>query len=61
MKGYRTIVTNIVMIIAALAALWGVDIPPEMQKEVVSGILSIFTLVNLLLRKMTTTPLGKKE
>lgn len=61
MKGYRTIIVNVLMAFASLAALKGIDIPPELVEEVATGIVGVFTLVNLFLRKITTTPMGQSE
>ena len=61
MKGYRTIITNVLMVVASVAAIWGIEIPPEMIEEVVSGIIAVIGLVNLFLRAITTTPVGQKE
>lgn len=61
MKGYRTIVSNVVMALAAVAAIWGLEIPPEDLDKVTTGIISAIGVVNLVLRSMTTTPVGKSE
>ena len=53
MKGYRTIIVNAAALIASLAAAYGFDIDP--------GVLSTVALavVNMGLRGLTTTPIGK--
>ena len=58
-KGYRTIVYNVLMLVATMAGLYGVDFPPEMVEEVTAGVVSIITAVNLVLRAVTTGPVGE--
>lgn len=61
MKGYRTIITNVLMAIASILAIQGVEIPVDMVNNITTGIISAFAVINLILRKMTTTPMGEKE
>ncbi len=61
MKGYRTIVVNILMAVASIVALWGIDIPPESIEAITTGGVAVFTVVNIILRGMTTTPVGEKS
>ncbi len=53
MKGYRTIIVNAAALIASLGAAYGFDIDP--------GVLATaaVTVVNIGLRLITTTPVGK--
>ena len=61
MKGYRTIIANILMAVVSIAAIWGIDIPAEAQQQIVTGIVAVIGVVNLILRSVTTTPIGRKE
>jgi len=58
MKGYRTIVVNVVAILAAIAAGYGLEISPEDQNSIGLGVLA---LTNIVLRLVTTTAVGKQE
>lgn len=60
-KGYRTIIVNILMLFASMAVIWGVDITPDDIDKIATGIVTVVTVVNLFLRKITTTPIGKSE
>lgn len=61
MKGYRTIIVNILMAVASIAVIWGIEIPPEQIDAIATGIVSVIGVVNLFLRGITTTPVGQKE
>jgi len=58
MKGYKTLITNIVALLASLAVLAGVDVPLETQSQISTGVLA---LVNIGLRFSTDTAAGKSE
>jgi len=57
MKGYRTIIINAVALLASVLALSGLDVGVDHQAAIVAGIMA---LGNMILRKVTTTPLGQK-
>lgn len=59
MKGYKTIVFNIVTLAASLLATYGLDVTPETQADIATGIVSILGVGNMILRSVTTTPIGK--
>ncbi|TQV80310.1 hypothetical protein [Denitrobaculum tricleocarpae] len=61
MKGYRTVVMNVLMALAAIGAVFGIEIPPEDLDTVAAGIISAIGIINVVLRAMTTTPIGEKE
>ena len=61
MKGYRTIIANVVMAFASIGVVAGIEIPPDTTLAVTNGIIAMYTVVNLVLRKFTTTPIGEKE
>lgn len=61
MKGYRTIIVNVLMALASLGAFWGFEIPAEQIEAIATGLVTLFAVVNLVLRSITTTPVGKKE
>lgn len=61
MKGYRTIVVNVLMFAMAMAANFGYEFSPDEQEIITGGIVGVFTLVNLVMRKLTTTPIGVKD
>jgi len=58
MKGYRTIITNILLLIFALAATYGFDIGVEEQTSITMGVMAV---ANIVLRVVTTTKAGKQE
>ena len=61
MKGYRTIIANVLMAIASILVLWGIEVTPEQIEVISTGIVTVFTVGNLIMRKLTTTPMGQKE
>lgn len=61
MKGYRTIIVNVGMIVVAIGAAMGIDIPPESIEKIATGFISVMGVVNLFLRAMTDTKMGSKE
>lgn len=61
MKGYRTIIVNILMLVASLGAIYGFEVTADQIEEIATGIITVFTVVNLILRAITTTSVGKKE
>lgn len=58
MKGYRTIIINVLALVFSILAMQGVEITPEDQATVSTGILAI---INIVLRFITTTKIGEKE
>lgn len=56
MKGYRTLATNVVSLLAAAAVIFGIEITAEDQATVVAGILAVVNVANILLRLDTTGP-----
>jgi hypothetical protein len=61
MKGYRTVIVNILMLVASVGVLWGIEITPEQIDSIATGLITVFTVANLILRAVTSTPIGKKE
>lgn len=61
MKGYRTLIVNLIAVAASMAGIYGIDIPAETQAEIATGIVALLGVVNMVLRTVTTTPVGKKE
>ena len=58
LKGYRTIIVNIVGLAVAILASQGIDVTPEDQASIVTAILAV---INIAMRFITTTPVGKSE
>ena len=58
MKGYRTVIVNVLALVFSIAATSGFDIGLEAQSQITTGILAI---VNIWLRFKTDTPVGKAE
>lgn len=57
MKGYRTILVNALTLIAAIgAALADANLPVDWTPWLVAGV----AVVNVILRFITTTPVGEK-
>lgn len=61
MKGYRTIIMNILMAIAAIGVIFGVEIDPNDMNKIATGMISGIGIVNLILRAITDTKMGEKE
>jgi hypothetical protein len=58
LKGYRTVVVAAVALIAGILSLSGVaDIGLDHQAAIVATVMGVLQII---LRKMTTTPLGAK-
>ena len=58
MKGYRVLIVNVVALGASLLAMNGIEVTADQQGAISTGILA---LVNIGLRMITTTPVGKSE
>jgi hypothetical protein len=58
MQGYKTITVNIVALIFSLLAMYGLEVPVEVQGQISTAILAI---LNIGLRIATTTPVGQKS
>lgn len=65
LKGFRTLIGNVVIAASAVAALKGVEVPPEEQAQVVELITQVvigaFTLFNIVMRKFTDTSIGRSK
>ena len=61
MKGWRTVILNGLVILAALAA--GLDTPVihEMIPAEVAWVSGLLATVNIVLRAITTSPIGRKR
>lgn len=57
----KTFWANIVGAAAGLAALYGIDVPPEDQVAIVGGILGLVNVVNILLRIVTHTSIRLRK
>ena len=55
LAGWKTLITNGVVLLAALAAIFGVEIGVEEQEAIVAGAMA---LVNIGLRLVTKGPAG---
>lgn len=58
MKGYKTLIVNTVAALVAVGAIFGVVIPQDDSTAVTAGVLAV---INIVLRVMTSTPVGKAE
>ena len=58
LKGWRTVVVNVVALAVAGLAVVGVGVSADESTAVVAGIMAI---INIGLRLVTTTPVGSKE
>ncbi|HML99523.1 MAG TPA: hypothetical protein PKD75_13700 [Tepidiformaceae bacterium] len=56
LKGYRTIIANIVAVIASVGLFFGVVIPEDERAAVIAGLVAI---VNIALRFATSTRVGQ--
>jgi len=61
MKGYRTIIANILMAVASIAGVYSIDITPDQVEGITTGIVSVIAVVNLILRAVTNTPVGSDK
>lgn len=59
MKGFRTVIANVLTALVSIAAIYGIDIPPEQVDEVALGIVSAFSILNVVMRSITNTPMGQ--
>ena len=58
MKGYRTIIVNVIALVASVLAAAGYEMTPEEITTVSTGVLAV---VNIALRFITDTPPLKSE
>ena len=58
MKGFRTIIVNVLMAAASIAGIYNIEITPDQIEGIATGIVFVFTVVNLVLRAITNTPVG---
>lgn len=58
LKGWKTIIFNALMLIAGLT---GAAITPDMAEEVAAAILAIASVVNIILRAVTNSPVFQRE
>lgn len=61
LKGYRTLIVNVVGVLASILLLVGVDLSPEQQELLVGAVILIGGIVNVAMRFFTTTPFGSKD
>lgn len=61
MKGWRTIVGNVLAGIALIGTAWGVDIDPATQADLLKGIGAATVIFNGIMRAITTGPIGTKD
>lgn len=58
LKGWRTIIGNVVILAVSLLSLWGVDVDADTQSKIIAGVFAIF---NVFMRTQTDTPVGKPQ
>lgn len=61
MTGWKTIVTNLIALLASCLLVFGIELSPEDQAALASGLTVLITVANLVLRHFTTTPPGYKQ
>lgn len=54
----KTIWTNVIAFAATVAGVFGLDIGPDLQAEIVTGVLAV---VNVALRLITAAPVGTRD
>lgn len=60
LTGYRTLIVNALMLLVGIGSLWGFNIPADSIDKLATGIIALMTIVNVIMRMITTTPFGKK-
>lgn len=58
LQGFRTLIFNTIAILTAWLAERGIDLPEEHQSAI---LVTIIAIINIILRLVTKTPVGKKE
>lgn len=58
-KGYKTILFNAILVVTGLAAEFGVALPENFAQDLNGAILSSIGVIGIILRAITTTPMGK--
>lgn len=58
MKGYRTLILTALALVWVILAQVGIDVPADDQASIGAGVIA---LVSLVLRLVTTTPVGQSE
>lgn len=57
----RTFWMQVVGVASSMAAIWGIDVPPEQQALIVTGIVSAWGAVNVVIRIVTKARIGRRE
>lgn len=61
MKGYRTLITNVVLGGVALLLILGYDVKPELEEALLKGALALGALLNIWLRLNTDGPVPRPK
>lgn len=68
MKGYRTLIVNVLVALAGVLTAFGVVLPEDFAQQLatnadaaIGAVTALVALANLLLRAITTTPIGQKD
>ena len=61
LKGYRTIIFNFLTGLAGILAIWQIDIPAQTIDEAATGFAAFLAIGNIIMRSITSTPVGKAE
>jgi len=60
LKGWKTVVTNGLLVVAGTLAQFGVVLPETFADDVTGATVAVVGLINIFLRAITTSPIGKK-
>ena len=56
----KTVWAQVLMVGTTIGAMFGVDIPQEHVAEVAAGLASLFAIINVVIRAITTQPILEK-
>lgn len=58
LTGWKTLIVNSAGLISGMLAIKGIIVPPELISEAGGGVLAAWSIVNIVLRTRTKTPVG---
>lgn len=57
MKGYKTVIANLIVILGGVLAMLGADVPQETLQDAGGAVIALIGAGNIILRAITNTPI----
>jgi len=58
MKGWKTLILNLLAVLSSVLALKGIELTPEQQAELATNIIALIGVANIIMRNFTNCPPG---